>query len=328
MKTNSKAIQRLLLSAVFCSVIGSDTFAQETRANPQMYDWSQYPVPVQLAPDMEWQLQPESDQFDYDSSYGHLNPEFTKRWIDYYHANWDGPGVTIWRRDMVSVSDGNLRIAAKRDTDEKQELTKPDGTKESYPVVYTGCISSKTTVQYPVYVEACAKLSKSTLASDVWMLSPDDTQEIDIIEAYGGDRDSKNDTDSYWAKCIHLSHHVFIREPFQDYQPTDQGSWYQNQGTLWRDQFHRVGVYWKNPTHLEYYVDGQLVRTVSGIQQIDPKGFTKGPGLDKALNIIINQEDQTWRTVKGLSPSEKELENEENMTFLVDWIRVEKPIRK
>jgi agarase len=27
------------------------------------------------------------------------------------------------------------------------------------------------------------------MASDVWMLSPDDTQEIDIIEAYGGDRD-------------------------------------------------------------------------------------------------------------------------------------------
>lgn len=49
------------------------------------------------------------------------------------------------------------------------------------------------------------------MASDVWMLSPDDTQEIDIIEAYGGDRDGGG----YGADRLHLSHHIFIRQPFK-----------------------------------------------------------------------------------------------------------------
>lgn len=67
------------------------------------------------------------------------------------------------------------------------------------------------------------------MASDVWMLSPDDTQEIDIIEAYGGDRDGGG----YGADRLHLSHHIFIRQPFKDYQPKDSGSWYKDdKGTL------------------------------------------------------------------------------------------------
>ena len=136
------------------------------------------------------------------------------------------------------------------------------------------------------------------MASDVWMLSPDDTQEIDIIEAYGGDRDGGG----YGADRLHLSHHIFIRQPFKDYQPKDLGSWYKDdKGTLWRDDFHRVGVFWKDPFTLEYYVDGELVRTVSGKDIIDPNNYTGGTGLVKDMDIIINMEDQSWRAVKGLS---------------------------
>ncbi len=186
------------------------------------------------------------------------------------------------------------------------------------PCTYTGCISSKKLVTYPVYVEARAKLSNSTMASDVWMLSPDATQEIDIIEAYGSDR-----VKGYGPDRLHLSHHVFIRKPFQDYQPRDPKTWYKDdKGTIWRKDYHRVGVYWRDPFHLEYYVDGELVRTVSGKDIIDPKDFTEGTGLTKGMNLIINMEDQSWRAIKGLSPTDEELENEENCTFNVDWIRV------
>ena len=73
---------------------------------------------------------------------------------------------------------------------------------------------------------------------------------------------------------------------------------------------------------LEYYVDGELVRTISGKDIIDPNNYTGGTGLVKDMDIIINMEDQSWRAVKGLSPTDEELKNVEDHTFLVDWIRV------
>lgn len=77
---------------------------------------------------------------------------------------------------------------------------------------------------------------------------------------------------------------------------------------------------------MEYYVDGKMVRRVSGKNIIDPNDFTKGTGLSKEMDIIINMEDQSWRAISGLSPTNKELMNKDNNTFLVDWIRIYKPV--
>ena len=155
------------------------------------------------------------------------------------------------------------------------------------------------------------------MASSIWLLSKDSTQEIDILEAYGSAR-----PDQTWtAQRLHLSHHVFIRKPFQDYQPTDDGTWYSN-GTTWRDDFHRVGVFWRDPWHLEYYVDGNLVRTVSGAKMIDPKDFTGGTGLNKPMHLIINTEDQNWRSDGDITPTDEELADTERSIMWVDWVRV------
>ena len=269
----------------------------------------------------------QSDDFNYTADSNNKG-NFEKKWTDYYHANWSGPAPTIWQRDHISVSDGCLRIETSRPDDVKIVKVTSGDKEKMMPGTYTGCVTSKTRVVYPVYVEAYAKIANSTMASDVWMLSPDDTQEIDIIEAYGSDRVVGDDGHKFYGPDrIHLSHHVFIRDPFQDYQPTDPGSWYKDvNGTIWRNDFHRVGVYWKDPFNLEYYVDGKMVRRVSGKNIIDPNDFTKGTGLSKEMDIIINMEDQSWRAISGLSPTNKELMNKDNNTFLVDWIRIYKPV--
>lgn len=82
----------------------------------------------------------------------------------------------------------------------------------------------------------------------------------------------------------------------------------------------------KDPFNLEYYVDGKMVRRVSGKNIIDPNDFTNGTGLSKEMDIIINMEDQSWRAISGLSPTNEELNNKDNNTFLVDWIRIYKPV--
>ncbi|MEM6313728.1 MAG: family 16 glycosylhydrolase, partial [Planctomycetota bacterium] len=264
---------------------------------------------------MRWELQDHiSDDFNYEMGPDEKIPAFTERWYPSYHNSWTGPGLTVWDENHLKVADGKLQIFA----------TRLEGTDK----VNMGIITSNHRVQYPVYVEARAKISNSVLANAVWMLSPDDTQEIDIIEAYGASYSANADADQTWfAERMHISHHVFIREPFQDYQPKDEGSWQTKaDGSLWRDSYHVIGCYWRDPFHLEYYIDGKLVRTVSGEDIIDPRGYTDGTGLNKAMDIIIDMEDHDWRSDNGITPTDEELANVENNTFKVDWIRVYKPV--
>ena len=272
------------------------------------HEWDIYPVPANAGTGKVWELQEnQSDDFNY--IYQPVSGPATigDKWTNYYHNSWTGPTPTIWRYNHVYTADGQLKIKTSR----------PTGSTSTY----TGCITSKQRVIYPVYVESYVKLANSVMASDVWMLSPDETQEIDICEAYGGDRVGNE----WFAQRLHLSHHVFIRSPFTDWQPTDGGSWYVN-GTTWRNDFHRIGVYWIDPWNLEYYVDGVKVRTRSGVNEIDPLNYLGGTGLNKELDIIINMEDQTWRANQGLTPTLAELANEDNNTFKVEWIRIYKPI--
>ncbi len=269
-------------------------------------DWKDISIPVTAGAGKVWQLQSQSDDFNYTSDATTKSADFNAKWTDFYHNAWTGPSPTIWRRDHSYVADGQLKIKASRTS----------GVNTN-----TGCITSKQRVIYPVYVETSVKIMNSVLASDVWMLSPDDTQEIDICEAYGADRWNN---EWFSPKRLHLSHHVFIRTPFQDWQPNDAGSFYTNNVTVWRNDFHRIGVYWKDPWNLEYYVDGVKVRTRSGVSQIDPNNYTNGTGLSKEMDVIINTEDQTWRASQGLTPTTAELANEDNHTFKVDWIRIYK----
>ncbi|WP_050813322.1 family 16 glycosylhydrolase [Aquimarina agarivorans] len=189
-------------------------------------------------------------------------------------------------------------------------------------MINTGCITSNIRVKYPVFIETKVKVSNSTLSSAVWLLSPDDTQEIDIIEAYG----SNTDKNRWYSERIHLSHHMFERRPFKDYQPTDDESWFAQNGKIWNQEWVRVGLYWKDPFTLKYYIDGELVRVVKGKDMIDPMNYAENKGIHKEMDIIINAEEQTWRTAQGLTPTKKQLKMEENNTFLVDWIRIYKPV--
>lgn len=273
--------------------------------------WMSIPVPPDPGSGMTWDFQEDvSDNFEYNAPAANKGNSFLEKWDDWYHNAWTGPPPTVWRRDHSFVENEELKLIASR--------------QEGSTDTNAGAISSNSTIVYPVYIEARVKIMNSTLANGVWLLSPDDTQEIDIVEAYGSDR-----WNNAWfaPDRVHLSHHVFIRQPFQDWQPNDEGSFYKDGSTIWREDFHRYGVYWKDPWSLEYYIDGELVRTRYGVAEIDPLNYTNGEGLSKAMDILITVEDQTWRANDGLSPTFSELENRDNQTMRVDWIRVYKPVK-
>ncbi len=293
-------------------------------------DWEGIAVPPNPGAGKVWQLQQNvSDDFNYEAIPVNSPNTIGGKWTNWYHNGWSGPLPTVWRRDHVSVSDGKMKIRSSRPAGDSVTVSN-----QKLAVTNLGCATSTQQVQYPVYIEANVKIMKSVLASDVWLLSSDDTQEIDICEAYGSDRWTN---DYFSNKRLHLSHHVFIREPFTDWQPSDAGSFYTDNTTIWSDGYHRIGVFWRDPWHLEYYVDGMLVRTRSGKDQIDPVFHTNAvnpgdqttdtrTGLSKPMDIIINTEDQTWRALQGLTPTDAELVNTDDNTFDVDWVRVYKPV--
>ncbi|MDO6470431.1 family 16 glycosylhydrolase [Maribacter sp. 1_MG-2023] len=243
-----------------------------------------------------------SSEFNYEN--GKYSTEFSNDWNDSFFNGWTGPGITRYTPEQSSIDAGELVFKA----------TIVDGK------ILTGCITSKAKTSYPMYMEARVKLSESVLSSAVWMLSDDSTEEIDNLEAFGA---KSND---YFSKRLHLSHHVFIRKPFQDYQPEGQETWYADgNGTIWSEDYHTYGVLWLDPWSLSYYVDGVLVRRTP-VDEIDPENYTSGNGLTKPMHLIISAAAQSWRTTQDIDfLNDPTVTNEENTMMHVDWIRVYKP---
>jgi hypothetical protein len=207
-------------------------------------------------------------------------------------------------------------------------------------------MTSKEAYRYPVYMEAKVQLSGAFLANDVWLLSADETQEIDFLETYP----SEDTALAWFDQRIHISNHVFIRSPFQDYQPKDEeevfGTWYwEEDRETWRGDWVTVGVYWRDPWHLEYYVNGKWVRTMDKksysykdhtgeivehtreFNVIDKYNYTNGTGLNKPMHIIINMEQQQWHSDANRFPPREDLEDANNKNIMwVDWIRLYKAV--
>ncbi|PKQ61860.1 beta-agarase [Labilibaculum filiforme] len=222
-------------------------------------DWIDIAVPASPENGKAWELQLDvSDDFNYQFDAASVQTTFGDKWTNFYHNSWNGPGTTYWQYDHVSVNGSELVIKASRNS---------STSKMGVPGVNAGCVTSSNRVKYPVFIESKVSVADIVLASDFWLLSPDDTQEIDIIECYGG-ADQGNE---YFSKFIHLSHHSFVRDPFQDYQPRDKSTWWEKAGvTSWGEycwnkgdrKYVRVGVNWISPVHFEYYIDGELVRVL------------------------------------------------------------------
>jgi len=233
----------------------------------------QIPLPENLEKEFAWEFDSVlSDDFNYTQTPTNNKTTFKNgKWTNFFNNDWDGPGTTYWKYNKVSVNGSDLVIKTSRWNKKKESnpiSRHPNKMKMPNDGISTGCVTSTKKVLYPVFIETKISVTDLALASDVWLLSRDSTQEIDIIECYGG-KEPKN---NYFAQFIHLSHHSFIRKPFTDYQPTDLASWYKRDSVKsWGDfskdhgkgrNYVNVGVFWKSPVHFEYYIDGELVRVL------------------------------------------------------------------
>ena len=271
-------------------------------------DWKTIPVPAALDNGLTWKLQSLSDDFNYEYSSNKPKDSFSKKWKDGHLDNWKGYGLTEWSSERTTVSDGNLALTTKR---------VPKSIK-----LAQGCITSNGKILFPVFIEAKVKISNSLLGSNIQLLASDKTQEINLVQAYGADIEKNN----WYSKRLHLSHKIYSEDRLKVYKQNDPEAWFLKEGDqAWSNDWARIGLYWKDPYTLQYYVNGKLVRTVEGQNAIDPSNYSNKYGLNKPMKIIINTKDQTTRTNKGLIPSDNDLKNRDDNTYRVDWIRIYKP---
>lgn len=271
-------------------------------------DWDQYPVPVGPGAGKSWQLEWKfSDQFNYN---GKVGTNFEGKWKDTYFTGWTGPGRTEWAKSHSDVKNGKLILRA---------------SPKNNSTVNMGIISSKAKVHYPVYIEAMIKPANLELSSNLWMLSSDATQELDILEIYAGS------AQTWWAKRANTNFHIFFRDQntnavLKDFKDTRKYTTNQDNG-YWRSGYHRFGAYWKSPTEVTFYMDGQLMPNSSWANRV----FKSGAGeilqnknqhsVKKNMHIIIDLEEHEWRFDAGNVDSNAALNNNNRNRMYVDWIR-------
>ena len=304
----------IILGVIAFSIVSGCKTTTQTPVETN--EWIAIPLPQNILAEATWELKENnSDNFNYTGK----NNEFYNQWYDNHISGWRGSGATYFSNDHSDVDNGYLVLNATSVPAHKQGKTINYGEFESKKTIYTGFVTAKSHIEYPVYVEASLKISHLGLANNFWMLSDDDRNEIDVTETYGDTVKS-----SY-----HMSsnYHIFKRSPETNEMLGDyghkQGFHETSDKAVFNEGFHRFGFYWKSPTYMEFYLDGEHVRTLSTSDVLeDPEGKF----MDRPMRIIFDMEDHVWRTRKGITPDLAELNDKNKNRMLVVWMRTYKPI--
>ncbi|WP_096087084.1 RICIN domain-containing protein [Agaribacterium haliotis] len=273
------------------------------------YDWDNVAIPAYAGDGKRWQLQPQySDDFNYSGK----NATFHSKWKDGYFNNWTGPGLTYWKKDHSNVAGGALVLRASRHGSDR---------------VGTGVITSKTKVTYPIFMEARIKVSNLELSSNFWLLSDNDQREIDILEVYGGARDS------WFAKNMSTNFHVFFRNSDNSIKSDYNDQTHNQSNGYWRDGYHRFGAYWKSPSDVTFYIDGKKTPDGSWAQaEMFDKDYTRTYldksryNMNQSMFMILDMEDHEWRSRAGNVASDADLADNSKNRMYVDWVRTYKPV--
>ncbi len=276
-------------------------------ANAQ--DWSSYSVPASAGTGQHWVLDPNlSDEFNYDSATPAGQSEFFANWQDWKPNFFLGPGATYFSQENWFVDSGAMTIFGSRVPLEDQivNTSDPNFTRTTY----TSFITSKAKLQPGSYTEAMIKGGGTALSTNFWLIDDGDVTEIDVLEIYG-------DTD--WFRKRPRTNAIFqIRDQNGNLiQKIGSQMTHPNNDINYSQTWHRYGVYWASTTDLEFYIDGNLVRTINlPSEVVDPTGNY----MNRDLRLIFDMEAHAWRGAAGI-PSDAELNDWSINNMQIDWVR-------
>jgi hypothetical protein len=197
------------------------------------------------------------------------------------------------------VSDGNLWIKA----------TLNSGSNRWFE---TSRVQSNAQIKYPMYTESRIKTAHISAYNTFWMNNGDinNRDEIDIIE--NNSKPSCNCEPKFpWQMNSQYFHVVngdtrrakgnFDNRSLSDANPL--------KGVKWNEEYHIVGVWWKDATHIQFYLDGEPAGSV-----VSERDFTRNLNLIWDLWTI----DENWA---GGIASQSDLSDNSINTMKIDWVR-------
>ncbi len=219
----------------------------------------------------------------------------TSKWYG-TNPTWRGRPPVLFHKECVSVSEGFLHIHA-FDSEGSAKYDLPNGYSHT-----SGFVVSKKVARFGYY-EIRAKLLNSTLVSGFWLnhRTPEEWSEITIVEVPAGMEkySSVIQPNVHYFYGPHykgtVNHHLVepsvINLPFKT-----------------AEDFHVYGFEW-TPTHMRWYIDGELVRESKNRHYFQP------------LKMNINVESNPYF---GAAPVDSMLP----AVYEIDWVRAWRPAKE
>lgn len=215
---------------------------------------------------------------------------------------WIGRAPGLFLADNVKVVDGSLQIT----TTMLSSTVKKENKEFTHGGGYVG---SRFGMTYGYY-ECEMKANKTFMSSTFWLFNEGGdlegcdkrTTELDIQECVGQITGTVNTT---FDETIHSNTHS--RNTTCPETPTGSVGNNSSIGAkVWAD-YHVYGAWWKSPTEIEFYLDGEKVYTITPKANFD---------LPMQLRLVI--ETYNWNPVPadgGMTGTEDE------RTTFYDWVR-------
>ena len=209
-------------------------------------------------------------------------------------------GVPVQMRDKNSgVDDGKLWIKATHDRGADRWFE-------------TSRVMSKSQIRYPMYTECSMKTAHISAYNTFWMNNGDinNRDEIDICE-----NNSKASITSQREerKYTMMSQYFVVKNGNTE---RNKGNFDNRElsednplkGVAWNEDFHTLGVWWKDENNIQFYLNGEPAGKVKSVQN-----FTRN------LNIIWDlwTIDANW---SGGIADKDDLSNDSINTMYIDWI--------
>ncbi len=227
-----------------------------------------------------------------------MTDEFNETSLDtdkWYETNpgWTGRKPVLFHKECITVSDGLLHVHA-FDSKRSAKYDLPEGYTHM-----SGFIVSKELARFG-YFEARAKLMNSTLVSGFWLNhgNKEEWSEITIVEVPAGIKKYE----SVLQPNVHYFYGPHYKGTVDNHlvEPSVIDLPYKT-----TDDFHVYGFEW-TPTHMRWYIDGELVRESKNRHYFQP------------LKMNINVESNPYF---GAAPEDSMLP----AVYEVDWVRSWRP---
>ena len=226
---------------------------------------------------------------------------------------WDRQGRSSWRDDMVSVSDGLLRLKFMRDTELGKSKSGNKALADNW--IRAGAVRTQTKDWYIIfsgsfgYYEARIKFPVvSGTWGAFWLMSPTqwitenegvDGTEIDIIESIG------NNTGKYNSALHWNGYGESLKSVSSDVRQNDNP---RPDIDIYGGEYHVFALDW-SPSEYVFYIDGQVFWRVDGSALFNNSGINQNPNY---IKLSVESAEWAGRIPQDFTEAE----------MLVDYVRV------